>query len=150
MFCGVCTTPDGQWISTKSALASYNFNPRANAIAIALGAPQSDFQPMVGVRAAVHPDFSLLAQRGHDYIDAAVAIEQKSASACRFDVHMTHVYRTISAVHVPIPRHGMSSTRKTKESTSPGVSGREEFSFCLMLKSQFYETRYPKWAGTRI
>ena len=54
---------------------SGNSNSRPDAIAIAFGALELEFEPVVSPRAVIHPDFRRSAERGHHYVELAVMIE---------------------------------------------------------------------------
>ena len=54
---------------------------RADAVAVALGAPQGDFQPMAGRSGFGSSRSQRLAERRHDYVDAAIAVEIAEGAA---------------------------------------------------------------------
>jgi hypothetical protein len=63
------------------AALGHELDASANAVAVALGSAQGDVEPVAGLLAAVHPDFSALAESAYHYIDPAIAIQITESTA---------------------------------------------------------------------
>ena len=59
----------------------YDFDARADSVAIRFDSTQRDVKPMACIGAAVHPQLGGLIEAGGDNIDAAVAIEVAQCTA---------------------------------------------------------------------
>src|SRR5271163_4933930 len=63
-----------------SALGDH-LDPRADPVAVALGSPQGDLQPVAGFLASVHPDFRVRGKRGGHDIDASISVQVSEGQA---------------------------------------------------------------------
>src|ERR1051325_6566261 len=65
----------GHVIVLSASNLTHDFDSCADTVAITLDASESDFQPVIAVLAAVLPNFGFLAQRGHNHVNAAIAVK---------------------------------------------------------------------------
>src|SRR5271157_4993427 len=78
---GRCVADAGGHVVELRAGLGHDFDPGANAVAIALSSLQPNIEPVSRTLGTIHPELGVLAERGYNHVNFAVAIEVGEAAA---------------------------------------------------------------------